>query len=302
MRQEGAKPQRDAAIARLAARQHGVICVQHLYGLGVPASSIKRRVAAGRLHRIHRGVYAVGHTGLSNEGRWMAAVLACGEGAVLSHSSAGELWGIVRARRPAAADGRAHDPPPVQVTVRGVGGRKGHRGIALHRSSTLTDADCTRRDGIPVTKPARTLVDLVSVLSRAQLAAALREAEFLRLPVGAAAAQSGVAPPRTRSELEERFLALLRRHRLPQPEVNVRLDRFIVDFHWRAERLVVEVDGWESHGTRSAFEQDRSRDVHLKLLGFDVVRFTWRQIALDRATVAATIRGLLNRCSVWGRT
>jgi very-short-patch-repair endonuclease len=292
----------DFAIGQIAARQHGVITRPQLIAAGILPSGISDRARSGRLHRIHRGVYAVGHTRLSNEGRWMAAVLACGKGAVLSHSSAGELWGIVRTRRPAVADGRAHDQPPVQVTVCGIGGRKGHRGISVHRSSTLTDADCTRRHGIPVTKPARTLVDLVSVLSRAQWAAALREAEFLRLPVGAAAAKSGVAPPRTRSELEERFLALLRRHRLPKPEVNVRLDRFIVDFHWRAERLVVEVDGWESHGTRSAFEQDRSRDVHLKLLGFDVVRFTWRQIALDRATVAATIRGLLNRRSVWGRT
>ncbi len=128
-------------------------------------------------------------------------------------------------------------------------------------------------------------------------AKALREAEFLRLAIGGRASGD-----HTRSELEARFLTLLRRHRLPQPEVNVRIDRFVVDFLWRREGLIVEVDGWKSHGTRFAFEQDRSRDARLKLLGFDVVRFTWRQIASERAAVAATIRGLLRSRSVWGRT
>ena len=105
-----------------------------------------------------------------------------------------------------------------------------------------------------------------------------------------------------RSELEAQFLTLLRRRRLPQPEVNVRVDRFVVDFLWWPRGLIVEVDGWESHGTRSAFEQDRSRDARLKLLGFDVVRFTWRQITSERAAIAATITGLLRGRSVWGRT
>jgi very-short-patch-repair endonuclease len=166
------------------------------------------------------------------------------------------------------------------------------RGIALHRSSTLTAADCTRRDGIPVTKPARTLADLRPVLSEPQFAAALREAEFLGLAVG----ESFVAD-RARTDLEQEFLALCRRHRLPEPAVNVNVDRFEVDFLWPNQRLIVEVDGWESHRTRSAFEEDRVRDARLKVLGFEVLRFTWRQIRNAPRPVAKTIRTLLRKRS-----
>jgi very-short-patch-repair endonuclease len=224
----------------------------------------------------------------------MAAVLACGEGAVLSHRSAGRLWGFLRprARRVSVAGGRGEETA-VDVTVPGHGGRKKHRGIRLHRSSTLTPADCVLRDGIPVTNSARTLADLRPLLSEAEFAAALRETEFLRLPVGSGAGASGSTPQRTRTELEAMFMALVRRHRLPGPEVNVRVDRYEVDFLWPPQRLIVEVDGWESHGTRSAFEEDRARDARLKLLGFDVLRFTWRQIEADAGSVAAAIRALL---------
>jgi very-short-patch-repair endonuclease len=265
-----------------------------LRAAGIDSSAIKRRVAAGRLHRVHRGVYAVGHRRLSNEGRWMAAVLACGEGAVLSHRSAGRLWGILRprARRPSGAGGRC-EGADVDVTLPGDGGRKRQLGIRLHRSSTLTPADCALRDGIPVTRPARTLEDLRSILSKAEFASALREADFLRLPINEWAARRDRSVLRTRTELEALFMALVRRHRLPRPEVNVRVDRYEVDFLWRPPRLIVEVDGWESHGTRSAFEQDRARDARLKVLGFEVLRFTWRQVASDCAAVAATIRTLL---------
>jgi very-short-patch-repair endonuclease len=295
MPEESAKCRLDKAIARLAGRQHGVLSVQQLYSFGISSSSVSDRVASGRLHRIHRGVYAVGHSRLSNGGRWMAAVLACGDGAVLSHRSAGELWGILRRRahRLSAAGGRA-EAEPMHVTVTGNGGRKRHRGISLHRSATLTTADCTRRDGIPVTKPARTLGDLRSALSEAEFGTALREAEFLGLAVAGLHTDSEIVP-RTRSELETRFLAVVRRHRLPEPEANVRIDRYEVDFLWRDQRLIVEADGWESHRTRSAFEGDRVRDARLKTLGYEVLRFTWRQIEGDAHGVAAAIRGLLSR-------
>ena len=174
---------------------------------------------------------------------------------------------------------------------------KSRRGIRLHRSAALSAADSTVQHGIPVTTPARTLADLRRCFPGQIYAAALREAQFLRLPIGETAEAD-----HTRSELETRFFGLLRRHRLPQPEVNVRIDRFVVDFLWRAERPIIEVDGWESHGTRFAFEQDRSPDARLKVLGFNVVRFSWRRIATDHAAVAATIRGLLGGRSVWGRT
>jgi very-short-patch-repair endonuclease len=144
------------------------------------------------------------------------------------------------------------------------------------------------RDGIPVTTPARTLADLRPLLSAAQFSAALREAEFLRLPV-----EDRIESDRARTDLEQAMLALCRRHRLPHPEVKVKIDRFEVDFLWRDRRLVVEVDGWESHRTRSAFEEDRARDVRLAVRGYEVVRFTWRQVTEDARAVAQTIRLLL---------
>jgi very-short-patch-repair endonuclease len=139
-----------------------------------------------------------------------------------------------------------------------------------------------------VTNPARTLTDLRRVLPAAQFAAALREAEYLRLPIG-----DRFESDRTRSELEARFLALCRRHRLPQPEVNVRVGPFKVDFLWRDRRLIIEVDGWETHRTRSAFEADRARDVELELLGYTVVRLTHRRLVNEASRVARTLRALL---------
>jgi very-short-patch-repair endonuclease len=269
---------RDVEIARIAGRQHGVITRAQLLSAGLLPSGISDRVSAGRLHRIHRGVYAVGHTNIGNEGQWIAAVLACGQGAVLSHQSAAALWKIA----PVIA--------MVDVTVAGGGGRAARKEIRLHRSRTLSPADCTLRAGIPVTKPARTLQDLRRILPTKKFARALREAEYLRLPI-----RDAFKPDRTRTDLEALFLALARRHRLAQPEVNVRVDRFRVDFLWRNERLVVEVDGWESHRMRSAFEEDRARDARLKVLGYEVLRFTWRQVEDDAATVVQTVRELLQR-------
>jgi very-short-patch-repair endonuclease len=242
----------------------------------------------------------------------MAAVLASGEGAVLSHLSAAELWGIRRPSLRLSGGGGSDEPDPVHVTVPGTAGRRRRKRIVLHRSSTLTATDRTRRDGIPTTTPARTLADIRPLLSPAQFNAAVREAEFLRLPVGdpfaagrvvahqpaAGRANSRDPSARTRTELENRMLALCRRHRLPQPEVNVRLDRYEVDFLWRNARLVVEVDGWDAHRTRSAFEEDRARDAHLAVLGYEVVRFTWRQLTRDPISIAGTVRTLLKSRSV----
>jgi very-short-patch-repair endonuclease len=217
----------------------------------------------------------------------MAAVLACGDGAVLSHSSAGELWGMLRARRPPSPPAVDVD---VHVTVPTEAGRKRRRGVVAHRSRTLTPKHVTRHLNIPVTTPSRTLADLRRTLPQSQFAAALRQAEFLRLPIA-----EKLGSDHTRSELETRFLALCRRHRLPKPEVNVGVGPFTVDFLWPEKRLVVEVDGWDTHQTRSAFEDDRSRDLKLKLLGYEVVRFTWRQLADDPAAVGAALRKLLRK-------
>jgi very-short-patch-repair endonuclease len=282
------KPDVDAFIARVAARQHGVVSLAQLHAAGLSSSSIDRRVANARLHRIHRRVYAVGHRHLSEKGGWMAAVLACGDGAVLSHLSAAELWGIHRrVRRPLEAAGLG-EVPDVHVTVPSTTGMRKRRGIILHRSTTLIARQSTSHDGIPVTKPTRTLADIRRLLSPAQFASALREAEFLRLPV-----DQEFESDRARTDLEQAMLAICRHHRLPRPDVNVQIDRYEVDFLWRDQRLIVEVDGWEAHRSRSAFEEDRARDARLTVLGYEVLRFTWRQVTEDAARLAATIRSLL---------
>jgi len=214
----------------------------------------------------------------------MAAVLACGPGAVLSHISAGELWGMLRTDR-LLSPAESRPPGDIHVTVPS---KARHRpGIQVHRSRTLVPAALTRRAGIPVTTASRTLADLRRILSQPQFAAALRQAEFLGLPLDPA-----LEADHTRSELESRFLALCRHHRLPQPDVNVRIGPFTVDFLWPAVRLVVELDGYRAHAGPTAFEADRARDVELTALGYDVIRFTWRQIA-SGPDVARTLRRLL---------
>ena len=208
----------------------------------------------------------------------MAAVLACGDRAALSHGSAAALWDLL------------DSPAVVHVTVPGSSGRRRRRGIRVHRSIHFGDEQTTRRRGIPVTTPARTLADIRRTLPPARYAKALREAEFLRLPIDAS-----LGADRTRSELEARFLALCRRHRLTRPRVNVRIGPYVVDFAWLKRRLVVEVDGYRAHGTRSSFEADRARDAELKLRGYEVIRFTWSALAERPREVAATVRALLAR-------
>ncbi len=276
MRREGVSP--DQIIARIAARQHGVISYEQLHGAGLSPSGILRRVAAGRLHRVHRGVYAVGHPRVTREGRWMAAVLACGDGAALSHRSAAELWGLLDARR-----------APTHVTVPTPGGRCKQRGIRLHRSPSVRWAT-TRRNGIAVTDPARTITDLRRTVERCDVERAIAQAEILHLPIGE---QPGFLREPTRWELERAFLRLCRRHGLPKPEVNVRLGGFRPDFLWRKAGLIVETDGWRTHGTRSAFEADRARDAQLHARGYAVLRFTYRQVVDDPATVVRALRSAL---------
>jgi very-short-patch-repair endonuclease len=246
MQKQRATP--DQICARIAARQHGVVRYDQLRWAGLVPSAITRRVRSGRLHRLHRGVYAVGHTDLSREGRWIAAVFACGEGAVLSHGSAAALWRL----SPTC-------PPLAHVTVPGTTGRRRRKGIVLHRSSTLTPRETTRRWRIPVTTQARTLADL------------------------------GWGRERTRSDLERLFLRICRQHRIPKPEVNVRIGPYEVDFLWRAEGLVVEVDGYRYHSDRAAFRSDRVRDRELNRRGLTVLRFADQELDEDPEAVAASV-------------
>jgi len=275
MRQKLVSP--DQIISRIAARQHGVITLGQLVEAGLSPSGISRRVAAGRLHRVYRGVYAVGHAGLSNEGRWMAAVLACGEGALLSHRSAAELWGLLQ---PCSS--------PIHVTVPGAGGRAKRQGLVFHRPPSLISAAIASRKGIAVTTPARTLADLRRSESAGVVRRAERAASFKGLEIADEGGHGG-----ERSELERRFLRLCSLRKVPKPEVNYPVGPYTVDFVWPFDRLAAETDGWAAHRGRQAFEDDRARDLFLRSQGYEVLRFTWRQITEDPASVTEILRRYL---------
>jgi very-short-patch-repair endonuclease len=300
-----------AGIAGLAGRQHGVVCAAQLYALGLSKDQVTNRAAAGWLHRLHRGVYAVGHQNVTRHGRWMAAVLACGEGAALSHQAAAEVWNIRHRRR---------DRPYLEVTIPKSNGSRRRPGIVVHRIASLRAEEITVKEAIPVTTPARTVLDLACRLPRRQLERMVDEAERLQLcreadlrAVAAshrgragAGALSGlldehaIGTTATRNEFEERLLALCRRYRFPQPEVNVPLLDYIVDFLWRSARLIVEADGRATHGTRRAFQEDRDRDGRLAVAGYLVVRFTWWDVTRRPGVVASRIRRLLDARRVSG--
>jgi very-short-patch-repair endonuclease len=296
----------DALISALADRQHGVVARRQLVELGVNDRAIHARLSRGLLVPLHRGVYAFGHRRLTLEGRWLAAVLAVGPGAVLSHRDAAALH---RMRKP---------PESAKVSVSTASAAKGTPRLWVYRRRQLTEEDVTTVKGIPVTSPARTLVDLAPMLTAGELAATLGEADrrglldaaevhrALRRTKGRhgqghrrlkaaldAHQQRGITL--LRSELEERFLDLALRARLPQPELNAYLAGYQVDALWRNERLVVELDGWAHHKEREAAARDRHKTNRLQAAGYVVLRFMHGDLVRRPAEVAATIRGLLER-------
>jgi hypothetical protein len=310
MQTRGSAGSADVAIAGLAGRQHGVVGRRQLLSLGLAPNAIDRRAAAGHLHAVHPGVYAVGHLALTPRSRWMAAVLACGPGAVLSHRTAAALWGI---RDPGSGK--------IDVTVP----RKSRSTGSIHRHFSRLPADeCTVEDGIPVTSPMRTLLDLATVAKPHSVEAALREAEYLHLrgrlslPAllaryprhrGARAARAALERRdqdpggHLRSPLEELFLPFLDRHRLPRPRINAGVHipatrheperRYEVDCLWPEQRHIVELDGFESHGHRQTWEEDRIRDRRLQAQGYAVTRVTKRQLLGEEAALAADLSSLL---------
>ena len=293
----------DRAVAEMAGHQHGVVSHAQLLAAGLTRRSIERRAQSGRLHRVHRGVYAVGHTAPMPLSREAAALLACGDGAVLSHRSAGAAWGILE--RPVAL---------VEVTV--VGPDCGARpGVRVRRARRIASEDVDLQDGLRLTGPARTLLDLASVLSMRALRRAVNETLVLgladeealwavldrsrgrrgRSQLGRLLAD-GRGPSLTRSEAERRLLELIAAAELPRPETNVRVGACEVDFLWREHRLVAEVDGYAFHGTRAAFERDRVRDAEFQARGYAVLRITWRQIVeAPEATIARLARTVGHR-------
>ena len=285
MRGELTEDPSDQAIVELARRQHGVVTRAQLRALGLGNDAVDWQVRRRRLHRVHRGVYALRYPTLTRNGHFMAAVLACGDKAALSHFSAAVLWGMLN-----DGGGRIH------VTA---DTRRRRPGLIVHEIAL--DDEVTKRAGIPVTRPARTLIDLAAVAPRRTLERAFDEAEFLRLDCTGLAPRHGrrgsgalssvlavhaAGSTRTRSELEEMFLALCDKHGLPRPEVNVHIEGYECDFVWREQRLIVETDGAAAHGTARAMRRDPIRDAELMIAGWRVWRVTYERLLREPDAVA----------------
>ena len=301
MRVKGAN-HRDQVVGALADRQYGVVSRAQLLAAGVGRSAIVRGTETGRLRAVFRGVYAVGHVALRREGWWMAALLVCGEGAALSHRTAATVWGLVTGTI-----------LPIDVTTSAAKGRK-HARITIHRT-LLAPLDALVRDGLRVTTPSRTIVDLATTLDGRALRDAVERAQDLRRfdpddirdtlaraprRVGARRLEDLIAvmapdEDNARSHLERLFFALTRKARLPTPVSNHEIAGRSRDFAWPDQRLVVETDGYRHHSSRQAKRRDNRRDRQLTALGWRPVRFTYEEIAFEPAEVAKELVGLLSR-------
>jgi hypothetical protein len=285
--------------SKLAARQWGVVSLAQLREVGVGRGAVHKALGAGRLHRVHHGVYALGHTLLRPEGHRLAAVLACGPGAVLSHRSAAAHWELLATSQQ-------------RIDVTAPRSREGIPGIRLHTSRSLDARDTTRHEGIPITTVHRTLLDLAATTRADQLENALAQAMHLQLydqrAIDDVIARSNghrgtnvlkeatrQEPQITKSMWEIRMLKLVRAAGLPEPICNKALHapdhgECRPDFYWPAYGLIVETDGWAAHRTLAAFRSDRAKDAALTAAGYKVLRFTWD---VDDATILRRLRRLL---------
>ena len=282
-------------LAEVAGRQHGVVDVAQLHSCGVSEWAISRWLTAGRLHRIHPGVYALGHSSLPLFGRLFAALLYAAPDAALSHTTAAWLWGLVDA-----------EPKRIHLTV--PGRRLSMPDVRVHHSRR---PQATTHRGLPVTTVARTLRDIAWMLPYAQLRRALAEADYRGLLVprevervlgrgrrGAAALRLALDAhlpdlAATLSVLEERFLALCETSQIPLPEVNATVQGLMVDALWRGERVIVELDGHAAHSRPFAVVRDRQRELALRAAGHLVLRYTWQQVVEEPEAVAGDLRRAL---------
>jgi very-short-patch-repair endonuclease len=255
-----------------------VVSLAQVRELGLTRHQIEWRVATKRLRALHRGVYAVGHEALTWRSRLIAAVYACGPGALASHRAAGAVHGLISSQR-------------IEVTV--PHGSRARKGITVHRSRALAEADRTLVAAVPVTSIARTLVDLADVLTEQRLAKAIHQAEILHV-LDVAALERAATPGRRgahrlnrvlnnyrpephllRSKAERKLKRLCTAHSLPQPQFNVQVHGYEADVYWPEAGLVLEFDGGETHNTTHAFHADRRRDRALAARGVQTVRVTW---------------------------
>lgn len=301
-----AYPKRRDAIRRLVGNQHGVVSRKQLLGMGVPARAIKWRVERHRLHVVRRGVYALA-ADLTLHGHWMAAVLSCGRGAVLSDLSAAQLWRMVRGSVAAPPSLPVSEPPrPIHVSVPSRSGGT-RRDLTLHRRPTLDSKQVTRRQGIPVTTPIATLVDIAANLDHDGIERAINEAdkrnltdpESLRAALDGFPKRPGLAALKdvldgptftlTDSQLERRFLPIVRKAGLPMPETQTEVNGFRVDFFWPELGLVVETDGLTYHRTPAEQARDRVRDQVHTAAGLTSLRFTRSQVRFEPAHVESIL-------------
>ncbi len=293
-------------IARICQRQNGVVTLEQLEAQGLTVQAIHERLLAGRIHRIHQRVYSLTPRVMTERGKFMAAVLACGPGAVLSHRSAAYLWGIVDSWE-----------EPIDVTAPNRRGRSPD-GVAAHRDGSLQPIDKVTLHGVPCTSVARTLLDFAGVTQEWEVCKAVAQAEVLRILdkpklralLRRSRRRRGVARLRlildsihpltkkTRSDLEREFLRMCAKREVAEPEVNVWLDapdgkRYQADFLWREARLIVEADSRRFHDTDSSFVSERKRQQQLELAGWRVTRCTWEEVEREPRRLALTVAGLI---------
>jgi hypothetical protein len=288
-------------LADLAEQQHGVVSTRQLEGLGYSRDAVSRAARSGRLHRLHRGVYAVGHTSLTWHSHCLAGVLACAPGALAGHVSAAWLWGLLTSR-----PGTIHITAPTR--------RHAKAAIRLHYAR-LAAEDRAVCEGIPVTAVPRTLLDLAATLRGGRLDRVIERSEELRLfdlrAVDALLARAGRHPGAgrlrhaiaiyrdeaafTRSRLERDFRDLVRRAGLPPPAMNYGVGEYQLDAYWRPERFAIELDVYETHGSRAAFERDRLRQEELKLMEIEMIRVTGARLDREPGKVIERVAKLLEQ-------
>lgn len=293
---------RHSALAELAERQHGVVSIRQLTGpLGYSKAAVHRAVAVGRLHRLYRGVFAVGHVNLSLQAKCLAAVLACAPHALLSHVSAAWLWGLT-------------NTSPLPASVCAPSHRTPRSPIRLHEARSLAAEDRELRDGIPVTSLPRTLLDLAATVRFEWLEKMVERSEDLELfdlrdveklldrtvgHHGHGRLRKAIALYKpssfTRSTLEKRFLELCLQAGLPQPRTNFVVHGFEIDCYWPEFRFAVELDVFETHGTRAAFERDRKRQEDLLLYGIAMTRVTGPRLEREPREVVRRVARLLEQ-------